>query len=304
MPENILYPLLTALTASVICSIVGVFVVLKRLVFISGGVSHAAFGGIGICIYLGISEYLGAFVAAILFAVLLGLFHSKRLQSNDTMIGILWVIGVATGAFFISLNNKEAHQHFESQAKHHESHEKTGESQLDPDSEKIMGDHDQVHHQLEEVLFGDILKAGKYDFYFTFLSGIAVLAVVMTFYRSFAWLSFDEEFARSQGMPVAFLNVLLMLLVSITVVLVIKVVGVTLTIALLAVPPAISLSLTREMKMVFVLSIFFGSLVTVSGILISVYFDIPAGPSIIFLGALLFLFFSFPGFLPGKRKVV
>ena len=239
-----------ALLASVLCGVIGTFVVVKRLVFISGGVSHAAFGGLGVCYYLGIEPLLGAAVVAIGSALLVAAGGRRWIGSQDAVIGILWSVGMAIGIVFVALSPGYA-------------------------------------PNLMTYLFGNILTVSHGAVLTTSLFTVAVLGFVMTFFKEFVAVSFDEEFARVQGVPVGVFMAILMVMVALSVVLLIQLVGIILVIALLTIPPVISLMLSRGFVSVILLSTFIGALMTLGGLVVSYVFDLPSGPTMVLLGALL-----------------
>ncbi len=241
-----------ALLASVLCGVIGTFVVVKRLVFISGGLSHAAFGGLGVCYFLGVEPLLGAGVVAIASALLLAAGSRRWIRSRDAVIGILWSVGMAIGVIFVALSPGYA-------------------------------------PNLMTYLFGNILTVGKGAVLATFLFTILVLCFIVLFFKEFVAVSFDEEFARVQGVPVGLFMAILMVMVALAVVLLIQLVGIILVIALLTIPPVISLMLTRSFVAVIVLSTLIGAIMTLAGLALSYVFDLPSGPTMVLLGALLML---------------
>ncbi|HEY4573582.1 MAG TPA: metal ABC transporter permease, partial [Thermoanaerobaculia bacterium] len=89
--------LLAGVLASVLCGVIGTFVVVKKLAFISDGISHAAFGGMGLCFFLGIDPLLGAIPVALACAFALGAVDRETIRSYDALIGVLWSVGMAVG---------------------------------------------------------------------------------------------------------------------------------------------------------------------------------------------------------------
>ncbi len=241
-----------ALLASVLCGVIGTFVVVKRLVFISGGVSHAAFGGLGVCYYLGVEPLIGAAVVAIVSALLVAVGGRRWIRSQDAVIGILWSVGMAIGVVFVALSPGYA-------------------------------------PNLMTYLFGNILTVGQEEVLVTLFFTILVLGFVLLFFKEFVAVSFDEEFARVQGVPVGIFMAVLMVMVALAVVLLIQLVGIILVIALLTIPPVISLKLTRSFLFVILLSTLIGAVMTLGGLALSYVFDLPSGPTMVILGALLML---------------
>jgi zinc transport system permease protein len=241
-----------ALLASFLCGVIGTFVVVKRLVFISGGVSHAAFGGLGVCYYLGVEPLIGAGVVAIVSALLVAAGGRRWVRSQDAVIGILWSVGMAIGVVFVALSPGYA-------------------------------------PNLMTYLFGNILTVSHGAVLVTFWFTLVVLGFALLFFKEFVAVSFDEEFARVQGVPVGVFMAILMVMVALSVVLLIQLVGIILVIALLTIPPVISLMLTRGFVSVILVSTFIGALMTLGGLALSYVFDLPSGPTMVLLGALLML---------------
>lgn len=254
--EFMRHAIIAGLLASVLCGIIGTFVVVKRLVFISGGISHAAFGGLGLFYYLGLNPVIGAILVAVAAALALGGSQEWRQKSGDAIIGVFWTVGMALGIVFISRTPGFA-------------------------------------PNLMTYLFGNILMVSTSDIWMTSSLVLVVLLVLILFYHEFIAISFDEEFTRSQGLQVRGLFMLLLTLVALTVVMLIQVVGIILVIALLTIPPLISLMLARSFTGVILLSIVIGILITLSGLALSYYQDLPSGPVIILMGAVLLFLIRF-----------
>ena len=241
-----------ALLASLLCGVIGTFVVVKRLVFISGGVSHAAFGGLGVCYYLGLEPLLGAAVVAVVSALLVAAGSRRWIRSQDAVIGILWSVGMAIGVVFVALSPGYA-------------------------------------PNLMTYLFGNILTVGQGVVMVTLGFTVLVVGFVLVFFKEFVAVSFDEEFARVQGVPVGMFMAVLMVMVALSVVLLIQMVGIILVIALLSIPPVISLVLTRGFVSVILLSTLIGVIMTLGGLVLSYIFDLPSGPTMVLLGALMMI---------------
>ncbi len=248
--------LLAGLLASVACGIVGVFVVIKRVVFISGGIAHASFGGIGLGYLAGINPVLGAMAFTIISALGIGLVTRKTRLPEDTAIGILWAMGMALGIIFIGLAPGYA-----------------------PD--------------LFSYLFGNILTVPDFDLLLmAALDGVIIL-LVMLLYRELLYLSFDEEFSAVSGMPTGALYLLLLCLVALTVVVLIRVVGIILVIALLTIPATLARQFTHNLKKMMLLAILAGFILTFSGLWLSYLLDLASGATIILVsGTVLFISFG------------
>lgn len=244
--------LLAGLLAAIACGIIGTYVIVKRMVFISGGVAHASFGGIGLGYLLGINPVLGALFFAIASALGMGLVTRRTKLPEDTAIGILWAMGMALGVIFISLAPGYA-----------------------PD--------------LFSYLFGNILTVPLSDLVIMLILDVVIISVVFLLYKEFLALSFDEEFSTVVGMPTERLYLILLGLIALTVVVLIRVVGIILVIALLTIPAAMARQYTHSLKKVMCLSILFGAVFAVSGLWLSYIVDLASGATIILVAGILFL---------------
>lgn len=248
--EFMRYALLAGILASLACGIIGTFVVVKRLVFISGGISHAAFGGLGICYFLGWPPLAGAFAVAGLVAVAMGAERSEKLRSHDAAIGVLWAVGMAIGIVFIY---------------------------------KTPG----YAPNLMSYLFGDILTVARRDLYAMLALDGAVLLTLALLHKELLSVSFDPTFAHVQGVPVRIMQTLLLFLVGSAIVVLIQVVGIILVIALLTIPTLIALRLSRRFNAVLVWSCVISLFMVLAGLAVSYLYDLPTGPAIVLIGVLL-----------------
>jgi len=242
--------LLAGLVAAVLCGVVGTFVVIKRLAFLSDGISHAAFGGMGVCYFLGVDPLLGAVGVALTCALTLGLLDTETIRSYDAMIGVIWAVGVAVGIVFVY---------------------------------KTPG----YAPNLMTYLFGNILLVSRHEVWVLLGLAAAVLLLLALFWKGMVAVAFDEVSARVQGVPVRLLMSLLFTMIALSVVILIQVVGIILVVALLTIPPVIGLMLAKDLRSVLVLSVLVGVGITFGGLVLSYLYDLPSGPAIILLGAVL-----------------
>jgi len=252
---------IAGILASFACGIIGTYVVVKRIVFISGGIAHTTFGGIGFAYYLQyigviiIDPLIGALIFALFAAVIMGLPFIRTRLRQDSTIGILWVVGMALGVLFIN--------------------------QVDR-SEVLVQDP-------VSILFGNVLLIKMQDLYMMFGLVLILIFITVFLYKDLHILTFDEEFARISGIKVDLLYLVLMILIALTTVILIKVVGVVLVIAMLTIPAAISNLFTHDLKNMMVFAIIIGSLVTFLGSLISLNYDLPTGATIVITLASIFI---------------
>jgi zinc transport system permease protein len=244
--------LAAGLLASIGCGVMGAYVVVKRIAFLAGGIAHSVLGGMGAAHYFGFDPLAGALVAAVLAALLIGWVRLQWKAQEDTLIGALWAIGMATGILFIS---------------------KTPGYQTD----------------LMSYLFGNILLVPEQSLWFMAGLDALLLAVVAAYHRQFLAVVFDEEFARLRGVPVAFFYLLLLVLVAVTVVLLIQVVGLILVLALLTLPAAVAGHYFHSLGRMMVAATLIGAAMSLLGLALSYGPDLPAGPTIILLAGALYL---------------
>jgi len=246
--------LLAGLLASVACGIVGTYVVAKRISSISGGLAHAAFGGVGVGYFLGIPPMWGATLFALLSGVGIGVTYRRFRSGMDTTIAMFWAVGMAVGILFVSLTPGYA-----------------------PD--------------LLSFLFGSILFVTSEYVRWVLILDLLILGVILLAYKELQAVTFDEEFAEIMGVPVEALLHVLLGLVSLTVVVLIRVVGVILVIALLTIPAATARHWTGTLWHMMLLATMIGAACTVAGLWASYWISdsfalgVPTGPLIILAGA-------------------
>jgi len=240
-----------ALMASITCGLVGTYIVSRRIVFISGGITHASFGGIGLGYFLGINPILGALIFGVLSALGIEFFTRKADVREDSAIAMLWAFGMATGIIFVYLTPGYA-------------------------------------PNLMSYLFGNILTVSHANLLFMGLIALVVIGFFIAFFRMILFVSFDEEFALTNNAPVRLFNLVLISLVALTIVMNIRVVGIILVMSLLTIPQAISNIFTRDFGTMMILSVIFAFIGSMAGLLFSYSFNIPSGASIIFALVILF----------------
>ena len=244
--------LIAALLASIACGIVGVYVVVKRIVFISGGIAHAAFGGIGLGYFLGLNPVLAVIPFSIASALSMGVVSRRTKIPEDTAIGILWATGMALGIILVELTPGYV-----------------------PD---LFG-----------YLFGNILTVSRSDIMLMLLLDAVIIVVVALYHHEFEAICFDEEYATAIGLRTERLYLLLLCLIALTVVALIRVVGVILVIALLTIPAAISRRFTARMHGMIALSVALSVILTICGLLLAYLFNLPSGATIVLVSACVFI---------------
>lgn len=244
--------LAAGLLAAVGCGLIGPFVVVRRISSLTGAIAHAVLGGMGIALYLGRSPLAGAVVAAVAAALLVGWVGLVRREREDALIGAIWATGMALGVVFIA---------------------------------KTPG----YDTELLSYLFGSVLMVDAGQLHGMLLLDAVIAATLALLYRPLVAVSFDEEMARLRGLPVTALQLLLLVLVSLTVVLMIRVAGLVLVLALLTLPSAAAGHWARSLGGMMVAATLFGAAAAAGGLLLSYGPDLPAGATIVLTAAALFL---------------
>ncbi len=239
------HALLGSLLVSIACGIVGTYIVTRRLVFISGGLTHASFGGIGLGLYMGVPPLLSAAVFAVLSAFGVEWLGKRAEMREDSAIAVFWALGMAVGVIFTFLSPGFA-----------------------PD--------------LSAYLFGNILTITGGDIIMLLILTV-VLAVFFALYiRPIIYVAFDREFARSQGIRVRLFEYVMMMFIALTIVACLRLVGIVLAISLLTVPQMTANLLTHRFSNIIWLSVGIGYLGCLGGLYVSFRSNIPSGASIIF----------------------
>jgi len=244
-----------ALIASVIigtlCSIIGVFVILKGLSFIGAGTAHAAFAGVVLAYLLGINPLALAILFGLITVWITGILEEKGKMKLDVSIGILYTSTMALAILFIGF--------------------------MKTYNAEIYG-----------YLFGSILSVTTTDIWIITVLGFSVLTTVFLFFKEFHFITFDREMAEATGIPARSLFFVLISLIALTVVVSLKSVGAILVFAMILIPAATAYQLTHSMKAMMWVSALFGITSSVSGVLLSFWFNLPSGAAIVLLATTLF----------------
>lgn len=238
--------LIAGILASIVCGIIGVIIVEKGLIMMSGGIAHTSYGGVGLGYLLGFEPIIGAFLFSLCAAFGIGYIKRKGGVRSDIIIGLFWSFGMALGILFIALMPG-----------------------YPPD--------------MTSYLFGNILSVTKSDLYLMMSLTVIVTLVIVVFFNNWKAYLFDEEFASIIGIKTAFLEYLLLGLIAMTVVVLIRVVGIILVLALLTAPAAIASMLTSGFKGRMVVSIILGNIFCICGLWISYSLNIASGAAIVIL---------------------
>ena len=246
------HALIACLLASVGCGIIGTYVVVKRIGFLAGGIAHTVLAGMGIAYFLGSAPMLGAIIVALLSALLVGYIKLRWHQDEDILIAAFWSVGMAVGILFIS---------------------RTPGYNID----------------LMSYLFGNILLVTSRDLFYMLLLDLAIIILVIIYYKQFLATAFDEEFAGLRGVHVEWVYILLLCAIALTVVLLINIVGLILVMALLVLPAATAAQFVGSITRMMFVSILLSIVITVSGLLLSYQPDLPSGSTIIVLAGAVYV---------------
>ncbi|BAE81579.1 ABC transporter of metals [Chlamydia felis Fe/C-56] len=259
MLPALLFPsLLAALGASIAGGVVGSYIVVKRIVSITGSISHSILGGIGLTLWmqyqlnLEFSPMYGAIVGAVIIAICIGKVHLKYQEREDALIGMIWSVGMAIGIIFIS--------------------------QLPA-----------FNSELINFLFGNILWVTTHDIYSLGVLDVVVLTTVVLCHTRFLALCFDEKYMMLSRYSVQTWYLLLLILTAITIVMLIYIMGVILTLSMLVLPISIACRFSYRMAHIMIISVFLNVLCSCSGIVVAYALDFPAGPTIAILMGLAYM---------------
>ncbi|HEY5594751.1 MAG TPA: metal ABC transporter permease [Nitrospiria bacterium] len=255
--------LLASVLIGILCSVIGVFVVLKGLSFIGAGTAHAAFAGVALAFLLDLNPMGMAVLFGLMTVWITGLLVEKGRMKLDVSIGIFYTSTMALAILFIGFM-------------------------------KVY------NAELYGYLFGSILSVTPSDLTVIAGLGLVVLVALFLFYKELQFIAFDQEMAEASGIPARTLFFLLISLIALTIVVSLKAVGAVLVYAMLLIPAATAYQLTRSMKGMMIVSILFGVLSSVAGMFLSFVMDIPSGAAIVLLATA--LFFLSVLFSPKRRK--
>ncbi len=244
--------LAAGILASIICGIMGALVVVNRIVFLSGGIAHAAYGGIGLSFYFKWPYLLGTVGFSLVAAMLMAAVSYRLKHRADTIIGVIWALGMAFGIILIDLTPG-------------------------------------YNVDLMSYLFGSILTVSGSDLIIMLVLAAVMIVLVAYYYQDLLAMSYDEEFARIRGVPVKKLYFGLIGMLALGIVLVIQVVGLILIIALLTIPPFIAEKYAKSLAQMMVASSLLGAIFTVTGLWLSYRYNLTSGATIIMVAGVGFL---------------
>ena len=232
--------------SGITCGVIGTYVVCRRMVFLAGGITHASFGGLGIAFWMGANPIAGAMIFAVLSALGIEWAGSRGRIREDSAIGIIWSVGMAVGALFMSLRPGYT-----------------------------SGD-------LSAYLFGSIVTVTDSDVAALAALTAVIIAGALLWLRPVMYTAFDRDFARSRGIPTRVISYLMAALVAVTIVLSIRIMGIVLLISLVTMPVVIVNSLSRSYRTIALAAPLVAVAGNAAGLVASYNFEVPPGAAIIF----------------------
>jgi len=246
------HALIGSLFVCIACGIVGSYIVARRLVFISGGITHASFGGLGLGFWLGVNPILSALIFSVASAFGIEWLSRKHGVREDSAIAALWALGMAIGVIGIFLTPGYA-------------------------------------PNISTYLFGNILTVTSNDLWFVGSFTLLLIILFSCFFRSILYTAFDSELARTKGVRTRLIERLMMLAIAISIVASIRLIGIMLLMSLMTIPQMTANLFTSRFKNIIIYSILIGIAGCFSGLFLSYYLNVPSGAAIIFVQVALFL---------------
>lgn len=243
---------LSGILASLLAGLIGVVIVEKKMLMLSGGIAHTSFGGVGLGYLMGFEPLYGALLFAVAASLAIAAIRRRGDTQSDVAIGLFWSFGMALGIFFVAMTPG-----------------------YPPD--------------LTSYLFGNILSVTRADVVLMAVMTTVVLAVILLFFEDWKIVLFDAEFADLIGMPTRFMDYVLHALIALSVVVLIRLVGIVLVIALLSAPTAVAALFTKRLAPRMALSVAVGMAFCLTGLVISYYLGTPSGATIVMVAAASYL---------------
>ena len=238
---------IACILSGITCGIIGTYIVARRMVFLCGGITHASFGGLGIAFYLGANPILGATIFAVLSALGIEYAANKTKIREDSAIGLMWGVGMAMGALFMSLRPGYT-----------------------------SGD-------LSSFLFGNIISVTNSDVIALGILTLLLIVGAIIWLKPIMYMAFDRDFASAAGVKTTLIGYIMSVVTAVTIVLSIRVMGIVLLVSLMTMPVVIVNSITKQYDKIAIYSSIVAAIGALVGIIVSYYFEVPSGPAIIFM---------------------
>lgn len=262
--DFMLRALLASAIVGFICPLMGMFIVFKRLSLIGDSLSHIALSGICGATLFGVNPILGSLIASSLAAILIDRLRTNLKEYADLSIAIIMALGVGISGILISMSN--------------------------------------VNFDLFSFMYGSIATVNKEDIVIITLTALVIVFFIALFFKELLFITFDEDNAKFSKIPVKFINTIFMVLVAASITITLRIVGVLLVSSLIAIPVATSIQIARSFKNAMFYSILFGEVAIISGVIISFYFDLAPGGTIVIISVMELLVISLVSKIKNKHK--
>ncbi len=246
------YSIISGIFIAIISGVYSFFIVMRKLSFLSVGISHSALAGVALGYLLGINPYLTTFIFCIITGFLIGKLTKMGNIEYDTSIGIFFAFTMAVAIFLIFFGN--------------------------------------IKVNIVSYLFGSIIGVSKFDMFFTLSIFIFSLLFYILFFKELIFITFDEEVAKVSGINVGLFDSIFLIILTIIIVACIKLVGIIMTSAFLILPTSFALNFSKDYKFIIVLNILFSIVSFIIGFILSFNFDIPVGATIVIVSTILYFF--------------
>jgi zinc transport system permease protein len=246
----LLYALAAGIGVAVVAGVMGCFVVWRRMAYFGDSLAHSALLGIALGLLAGLSVTLGTVIVCSVFAILLVWLQQKKVLATDTLLGILAHAALSVGMVTISLLHQRVDIH--------------------------------------AYLFGDILTVTPRELWWIYGGGVVVLLLLLLHWPSLVLMTIHEDLAKAEGVKTFRTQLLLMFLMTIVVAVSIRVVGILLITSMLIIPAATARQFARSPEAMAVLAAILGIVAVIMGMLGSLHFDTPSGPTIVTASACMF----------------
>jgi ABC-type Mn2+/Zn2+ transport system permease subunit len=245
--------LITSILVGIICGLVGVFIILRGLIFMGAGIAHSAFAGGALGILLGINPFITIFLFSTSSAMTIGFINEKGyVEDNNVAVGIIFSLTMALAVLFISLIKT-------------------------------------YNASVIAILFGNVLIVTTGDM--ILLISIAIIIVMIIFFmkKELFFITFDDEMAKATGLPVKFISYVFLILISLAIVVSLKAIGAILVFAMITTPAAAAYQWSYKINRILWLSIIFGATSSFVGLFISFILNLPSGSTITITVSIIFV---------------
>ncbi|MEA2071371.1 MAG: metal ABC transporter permease [Asgard group archaeon] len=243
----------SAIVIGVVCSIIGVFVLLRGMIFLGQAIAHSAFAGASLAVLLGMDNPIITIIGfSLISAVGIGFVNQKQIMNNEIIIGIVFSFFMALAVLFIGL-------------------------------------HGEYSSDINSILFGNILLVDSTDFILLMVFSLVILVLIFLIKKELYFITFDNEQAKISGIPVTYISYLFLVVVSLTISVSLKAIGAILVFAMIVTPAATAHQWTYKLNKMILLSVIFGVISSILGLFLSYIFDLPSGSTIVSLLTITFL---------------